>query len=709
MSHGANSASRSFRARAVILAFVRKLSAEKGAIFLISVRVLPQGSYEVEGTQLPFKGANGIKCDKAIPCSSCGTLGIPCQAASSRLTERPRAPPTNQHASHQNAASGASGINQASERNWELIEDRLSAVEKSIQELSHRSAPGSVNSLDHHSPSISTQSSLEITTAAFEGQSSFGSATLLAKKAADISVARVPGSKLDENVYRALLSLKSNLDKHHPSPRSSESTETASTAASNLNLPPVAFVISLIRRVKEQPPFFLVNNSWRDYLQIEKLCQKVYFPSEPITAGSITLMHGLLYFIIRDYMHGGDSSLSQSDCTLYADICEKSFVQGLKSYEMFVGPTLEKVQALLIGVIKCQEESNHPLCWTYLSIAFDMCQSMGYHSNSELKNDPFPVAEEKRHVFWRLYMIDKNLSLNLGRTSHFQDHDIDCGVFIPSTDPHQSPWDLMAHVIIKFSAIQGRVYDRLYSVSASQSSPEEKMRVMEQLSIELIEVRNELLRIDVSGGYYADSLQGMAACAEFITYSVLTVIYRAQMSPNAMSISSKCLEAAKLGLQSHLKCFSYFSERKSHKQAEYVTWILLYPSFTPFVIVFTHAIAAGDLEELSLLKETVGSLELVKDLSRGSQHLYEICKAFLTIAQSLIDSQLTLNGLEHQDDGSLVLPFMTDGQTQITFPDIPWPEDMHDFNMDSADISVFLNDFLGTNRPGTDMLSLNLT
>lgn len=50
---------------------------------------------------------------------------------------------------------------------------------------------------------------------------------------------------------------------------------------------------------------------------------------------------------------------------------------------------------------------------------------------------------------------------------------------------------------------------------------------------------------------------------------------------------------------------------------------------------------------------------------------------------------------------------MTDGQTQITFPDIPWPEDMNDFNMDSADISIFLNDFLGTNRPGTDMLSLN--
>ncbi|OAX81844.1 hypothetical protein ACJ72_03809 [Emergomyces africanus] len=677
MPTGTKPASRSFRARAVMLTFRYMSKATLNPLTFV---------IQCENCRL-----RKIKCDKAIPCSSCGTLGIACQAASSRLTERLRVPPS------------------TNERTLERIQDRLSAVEKSIQELTNRSAPGSVASSNHHSPSISTQSSLELTTAAFEGQSSFGSATLLAKKAADLSVARVPGSKLDENVYRALLSLKSSLDKHHPSPRSSETIEIPSTNVSNLNLPPVAFVVSLVKRIKAQPPFFLVNNSWRDYLQVERLCQKIYFPSEPITAGSITLMHGLLYFIIRDYIHIRDTSLSHSDCTLYADMCEKRFLLGLKSYDMFVSPTLEKVQALLIGVIKCQEESNLPLCWTYLSIAFDMCQSMGYHRNSELKNDPFPVAEEKRHVFWKLYMVDKNLSLNLGRTSHFQDHDIDCGIFIPSTDAHQYPWDLMAHVIIKFSSIQGRVYDKLYSVAASRSSQEEKMQVMEQLSTELIGVRNELLTIDVSGGYYAESLQGMAACAEFITYSVLTVIYRAQMSPNAMAISSKCLEAAKLGLQSHLKCFSYFRERNSYKQAEYVTLILLYPSFTPFVIVFTHAIATGDTEELALLRETVGSLELVKNLSRGSQHLYEICKAFLTIAHALIDSQQTLSGLERHDDGSLVLPFMTDGQTQITFPDIPWPEDMHDFNIDSADISGFLNDFLGTNRPGTDMLSLNFT
>ncbi|PGH00571.1 hypothetical protein AJ79_08174 [Helicocarpus griseus UAMH5409] len=641
-----------------------------------------------------------INHEKPHKARCCGALGIACQAAPTRIAE------------HRPRVSSSSQVSASShyERSLEQVLDRLSAVENSIQELSNRPVTtSSMTPSEHHSPSVSTQSTLEITTAAFEGQSSFGSATLLAKKAADISVARVPGSKLDENVYRALLSLKSNLDKHHPSPPSNDTTEVPRSVTSDLNLPPVVFVVSLIKRIKVKPPFFLVNNSWRDHLQIEKLCQKVYFPSDPIAAGSVTLMHGLLYFIIRDYLHSGDTSLAHSDCTLYADMCERSFVSSLKTYDMFVSPTLQKVQALLIGVIKCQEESNLPLCWTYLSIAFDMCQSMGYHRNSVLKDDPMPVAEEKRHAFWRLYMVDKNLSLNLGRTSHFQDHDIDCALFMPSVDPQQCPWDLMAHVTIRFSAIQGRVYDKLYSASASATSPEEKLNTMEKLSTELIEVRNELLAIDVSGGYYADSLQGIAACAEFITYSVLTVIYRAQTSPNVMTISSKCLEAAKLGLQSHLRCFPYFRERNSYKQAEYVNWILLYPSFTPFIIVFTHAIATTDLGELSLLHETVGSLELVKSLSRGSNHLYEICRAFLTIAQALIDSQQGLNGLEQHDDGSLVLPFMADGQTQITFPDIAWPEEMHDFNMDSADISVFLNDFLGTNRPGTDMLNLNFT
>jgi hypothetical protein len=63
----------------------------------------------------------------------------------------------------------------------------------------------------------------------------------------------------------------------------------------------------------------------------------------------------------------------------------------------------------------------------------------------------------------------------------------------------------------------------------------------------------------------------MTACADFIAYSVLTVIYRAQTrARDAMAVSSQCYEAASMALHSHLKCFTYFRDRQAHKQAEYV-------------------------------------------------------------------------------------------------------------------------------------------
>lgn len=86
-------------------------------------------------------------------------------------------------------------------------------------------------------------------------------------------------------------------------------------------------------------------------------------------------------------------------------------------------------------------------------------------------------------------------------------------------------------------------------------------------------------QIDVSPGLYAESLHGMAACADFIAYSVMTVIYRAQSRPtDTMAVSSQCYEAARLALDSHLKCFDFFRGRQTHKKMEYVHWFALSPS-----------------------------------------------------------------------------------------------------------------------------------
>lgn len=120
---------------------------------------------------------------------------------------------------------------------------------------------------------------------------------------------------------------------------------------------------------------------------------------------------------------------------------------------------------------------------------------MGLHRSYTLANDKSAIAESKRHAFWSLYTIDKNVSLNMGLTSHFPDHDIDADVITPSDDPRCRPWDLMSLVIVEFASIQGRVYDELYSAAASKASDEQRWAAIDKLSSDLITVRDKLLAV----------------------------------------------------------------------------------------------------------------------------------------------------------------------------------------------------------------------
>ncbi|KKK26949.1 C6 transcription factor [Aspergillus rambellii] len=523
-----------------------------------------------------------IKCDKLVPCSSCGALGISCSsAATAPATPEPsRRTQSNEY-----------------EQRFHAIQQQLDSIQQTLQQISKTSPtpPGLTVASPAPSPT---------TVPPFEGKSSFHHETLIARDAALSAVGAVRNGQLHDQVSSALLSLKDSLDSQHVPPQQRQTTQ-------------------------ERNP------------------------------------------------------------------------------EPQIRETLLPVDLVVAVVIKAQEEFDIQRCWTYLSLAFNMCQTMGLHRSSTTKSDPFPIAETKRHTFWSLYTIDKNISLNIGVTSHFQDHDIDVDLYTPSENPQQRSWDLINLIVVEFAAIQGKVYDQLYSIGASRTTEDKRRSIIQTLSLELMAVRDKLLEIDVSKGLYADSLHGMTACADFIAYSVLTVIYRAQMrAHNAMAISSQCYQAASMALHSHLKCFTYFRDRQAHKQAEYVNWILLYPSFAPFVIVFTHAITTASATDLALLQETVRSLEMIKGISRGSMHLYTICEAFAKTAQVLVDSRQTLTGLAQHQDGSLIMP-PGDGPANIALPDVIWPEDLFDSHVDQVDISMFLNDFIVTNRSVMDILNSN--
>jgi len=149
---------------------------------------------------------------------------------------------------------------------------------------------------------------------------------------------------------------------------------------------------------------------------------------------------------------------------------------------------------------------------------------------------------------------------------------------------------------------------------------------------------------------------------DFIYYSTLTVIYRAQTFSNkTMEVNSKCYEAAKLSLTTHLRCHEKLCSQHMDKRLDYVNWFLLYPAFTPFIVVFIHTTSAyhplpsstassttstvtspstttASSSDLALLHAVVRSLSDLRTLSPGATRLHDICAALLAVADILSEA-----------------------------------------------------------------------
>ena len=103
-----------------------------------------------------------------------------------------------------------------------------------------------------------------------------------------------------------------------------------------------------------------------------------------------------------------------------------------------------------------------------------MAQALGLHRDYHaLKMDPI-VREERKKVFWVCYIMDKTISMGIGRSSTL--HDYDCDAALPSSnseyygdnDPSGPP-NWLHHTFvhnIRLSQIISKVYRKLYSAQS---------------------------------------------------------------------------------------------------------------------------------------------------------------------------------------------------------------------------------------------------
>ncbi|KAJ5658308.1 uncharacterized protein N7484_001957 [Penicillium longicatenatum] len=316
----------------------------------------------------------------------------------------------------------------------------------------------------------------------------------------------------------------------------------------------------------------------------------------PVSAGNVAAMHGIFYFLMKESITRKDTLSKELNLEAHIESCKKSFESAIESYDVLTVPTLENVIALVMGMLKAQDESK-PL-----------------------------------------------------------DFDVDVRLPSANSDPAIRPWDEAFSYIIKLAEIEGQIYNKLYSATALKATSSERSMHIQEIELAMQECHRRRYAIETSKLTQPDIFDICQRTWDVLYYSAMTSLLRASSSLNkGGEISSKCFEAARSCLRCHLRCFPDYSNSEIFSVADYANWILLYSSFTPFIVIFLHAIAATSMDDVKLLEEVVSTLHHARGVSSASERLYSIGANFARVARGLVEAQKSCVGQYNEQEDSLLL------------------------------------------------------
>ncbi len=133
------------------------------------------------------------------------------------------------------------------------------------------------------------------------------------------------------------------------------------------------------------------------------------------------------------------------------------------------------------------------MAWTLSSKASELCQSLGYHRVGTFIDEPPKETERKQFLFWVAYVLDKSLSLRLGRSSTIQEYD----VTLPdprTSGPETSSTAAFFGLWVIGSRIQGQIYELLYcpeAIALPESTRRSRVQLLEHRLGELDSLTHE--------------------------------------------------------------------------------------------------------------------------------------------------------------------------------------------------------------------------
>ncbi|KAJ5653322.1 transcriptional regulator family: Fungal Specific TF [Penicillium lividum] len=608
-----------------------------------------------------------IRCDKRSPCSNCRSSNIACRSTGEG--QKPHQPRRRVLISSQY------------EKKIDLIEERLGSIEKALHELvrasrlngssqpkTGSSQPSPLSSAqvvsplikpDHtglRGPGYTSNSTIEQhdPSSGFEGNSSLAAHSAYAKDFLESAFSHsTPEVLSSPKINEALSSLRQivemqnkqkEIDPQRAQFPNQESRLRARCDIRQLELPPLPVVLSVLQKVKENPP-----SSFGGYIPffgveyfIQK-CREVYFPTDDYSDAAFIAACFGLYNVFVELSFSEKEPATRDEYHRYVQMCKESLEAALANLNILMPATHESIVALSLGTVHGIEISKPSLSWTLASTAINMCQTLGYHRMSSMEQDPPEVQKQKQCLFWSVYTLLNLLALRLGRASVIQDFDI--GLPSPfETFACDDIWGKVCALWTKQAMMHNKVYTTLYSPAALNQPEGVRVSHARSLAAEMNSTIMEPFERILSSDLNLCEVDILYLRSDKVSrLAILTLIYRAIPASVGTGSSStfipECIETARAALEHHQICFAAIEESNKIIQRSYMHWAILVSPFVPFIVIFCHVIATSDSEDLTLLENFIASLRTLCSFSQSVDRLHNICSVFGTVARLYVEAK----------------------------------------------------------------------
>ncbi|CAP80742.1 Pc12g11150 [Penicillium rubens Wisconsin 54-1255] len=356
----------------------------------------------------------------------------------------------------------------------------------------------------------------------------------------------------------------------------------------------------------------------------------------PVTDTELIIVHYGLYCLFTECSRVVEDGIVKQEYEAQATICKDSLETILSNLSFHIPTNIDSVCAMYMAAVYCLQCGKPFAAWTFISRASLMSQALGMHSSHVVATQPAEKVQRKLRLFWALYVIEKVVSLRLGRCSTIRDHEIT----VPRLLLDRKMSSLLYNRLpdwIDVANLYGRVYDNIYGPNALAQPVSVRESRARALAAELERIMAARVEFHwTSHAIHAEPCRFIIHANRAIEYSILACIYRGIPSGESSSLAPcpECISAARATLKETEVCITMVSDATSWSPSLdiWVNEVVILAPFMPFLILFCNIIETSDSSDLAYLHRLVDGLHSMAQSPR-----YSSCSKQLRILKALYD------------------------------------------------------------------------